>query len=189
LPANSTEGVFTGSAVIDVKNASGFFSNQSNGVLQSIPCTLRISRRKNLAFSLEGGYTFNKDDRNPILEAGSLNFRVPNAKWHAPTQKWAMVVAYTQEYTIGIFTSGNSINWIHASNFLHHGPLGSQYEYSNMVEVPMKNAAEPIYLMCFSINPGAPLEAAFSQYFPGIFNGSHFTALGGARIADFGNDN
>ena len=124
-----------------------------------------VSADAKLAFSLEGGYRFNKDDRTPIPEDGSLNFRDPDAKWHAPTQKWAMVVAYTQEYTIGIFTSGNSINWTHASNFLQYCLLGSQYEYPNMVEIPMENATEPIYLMCFSINSGTPLEAAFHGTF------------------------
>lgn len=101
-----------------------------------------------------------------------------------------MVVSYTQEYTIGIFTSSNTINWTHASNFSRHGLLGSQYECPNMVEMPMKNATDTMYIMYISINPGAPLGGSISEYFPGTFNGTHFTAVdGAARIADFGKDN
>jgi beta-fructofuranosidase len=59
-----------------------------------------------------------------------------------------------------------------------------------MVEVPMKNATEPMYLMYLNINPGAPLGGSISQYFPGIFNDTHFTDVArAARIADFGKDN
>ena len=44
--------------------------------------------------------------------------------------------------------------------------------------------------MWLSINPGAPLGGSISQYFPGFFNSTHFTAVDdAARIADFGKDN
>jgi beta-fructofuranosidase len=190
FPANSTEGIFTGSAIIDVNNTSGFFPNQTNGVIAIYTLNTPYQQTQQLAFSLDGGYTFTKYSGNPILEVGSLNFRDPKVIWHAPTQKWVMVVSYTQEYTIGIFTSSNTINWTHASNFSHHGLLGSQYECPNMVEMPMKNAIDTIYIMYISINPGAPLGGSISQYFPGVFNGTHFTAVdGAARIADFAKDN
>jgi beta-fructofuranosidase len=190
FPANSSEGIFTGSAVIDVNNTSGFFPNQTNGVIAIYTLNTPYQQTQNLAYSLDGGYTFKKYSGNPVLEAGLLNFRDPKVIWHAPTQKWVMVVSYTQEYTIGIFTSSNTISWTHTSNFSHHGLLGSQDECPNIVEIPMENATEPMYLMYVSINPGAPLVGSISQYFPGLFNGTHFTAVdGAARIADFGKDN
>lgn len=40
------------------------------------------------------------------------------------------------------------------------------------------------------VNPGAPLGGSITEYFPGTFNGTHFTAVdAAARIADFGKDN
>jgi beta-fructofuranosidase len=190
FPANSTEGIFTGSAIVDVNNTSGFFPNQTNGVIAIYTLNTPYQQTQNLAYSIDGGYTFTKYGGNPVLEAGSLNFRDPKVIWYAPTRKWVMVVSYTTEYVIGIFTSNNTIHWTHASNFSHHGLLGSQYECPNMVEMPMKNATDTMYLMYISINPGAPLGGSISQYFPGTFNGTHFTAVdGAARIADFGKDN
>jgi beta-fructofuranosidase len=190
FPANSTEGIFSGSAIIDLNNTSRFFPNQTNGVVAIYTSNTPYQQSQNLAYSLDGGYTFTKYSGNPVLEAGSLNFRDPKVIWHAPTRKWVMVVSYAKEYSIGIFTSSNTINWTHASNFSHHGLLGSQYECPNMVEMPMENATDPMYLMYISINPGAPLGGSISQYFPGTFNGTHFTAVdGAARIADFGKDN
>ena len=191
FPANETEGIFTGSAIVDVNNTSGFFTaNQTNGVIAIYTLNTPYQQSQNLAYSVDGGYTFTKYSGNPVLEAGSLNFRDPKVIWHAPTRKWVMVVSYATEYTIGIFTSSNVINWTHASNFSHHGLLGSQYECPNMVEIPMENATDTMYLMYISINPGAPLGGSISQYFPGTFNGTHFTPVDGAtRIADFGKDN
>jgi beta-fructofuranosidase len=47
-----------------------------------------------------------------------------------------------------------------------------------------------MYVLLIRINPGAPLGGSIMQYFPGTFNGTHFTAVdAAARIADFGKDN
>jgi len=48
---------------------------------------------------------------------------------------------------------------------------------------------QTMWLLAISINPGAPLGGSITEYFPGDFNGTHFTAVdGAARIADFGKD-
>ena len=117
--------MFTGSAVIDGNNTSSFFPNQTNGVIAIHNLHTPYLQAQNLAYSLDGGCMYKKYGGNPILEAGSLNFRDPKVIWHSPTRKWVMVVAYTQEYTIGIFTSDNMINQTPASNFSRHGLLGS----------------------------------------------------------------
>jgi sucrose-6-phosphate hydrolase SacC (GH32 family) len=73
--------------------------------------------------------------------------------------------------------------------FSQHGLLGSQYECPNMVEMPMENATDPMYLMYSSMNPGAHLEGAFRKTFRGTFSGTRFMAVdGAARIVDFGKD-
>ena len=115
-----------------------------------------------------------------------------------------MVVAYAQDFVIGFYTSRNLKDWFHASNFSHWGLLGLQYECPNLVPIPMlKNStvANPLdssnfdtssemYILAISINPGAPLGGSIAQYFPGNFNGTHFTSVdNAARIADFGKDN
>jgi beta-fructofuranosidase len=145
---------------------------------------------QNLAISYDSGYTFEKYSGNPVLSSNSTQFRDPKVIYHSPTSKWVMIVAYAQEFAIGIFTSDNLVNWTAQSNFSYHGLLGFQYECPNMVEMPMENSTEPMWLMYISINPGAPLGGSIGQYFPGQFNGTHFEAVdGAARIADFGKDN
>lgn len=101
-----------------------------------------------------------------------------------------MAVSYASDFTIGIFTSPNLKDWTHSSNFSHHGLLGLQYECPNLVEMPVADSDDTMWLMYISINPGAPLGGSISQYFPGTFNGSHFIAIDQvARIADFAKDN
>ena len=205
-PGAEGEGIFSGSAVIDVNNTSGFFPNQNNGVVAMYTLNNATAETQQIAFSTDGGYTFTKYDGNPVISANSTQFRDPKVLWYSGTQSWVAVISYAQDFTIGIFTSPDLKSWTHASNFTHAGLLGLQYECPNLIPVPMlKNAsiAEPfdpsnfasteelqMYILQISINPGAPLGGSISQYFPGTFNGTHFTAADGAtRLTDFAKDN
>ena len=190
FPDNATQGIFSGSAVIDMNNTSGFFPNQTNGVVAIYTLNTPFLQTQDIAYSHDNGYTFVKYSGNPVLDIGSKNFRDPKVIWHAPTQKWIMIVSYVREFTVGIFTSANLKNWTAASNFSGHGVTGNQWECPNMVEIPMEDSNKTMYLLYVSINPGAPLGGSIGQYFPGSFNGSHFTSVDSrTRIADFGKDN
>lgn len=163
------------------------------------------SQTQEIAYSKDGGYTFTKYAQNPVIPSNSTQFRDPKVLWYAPTKSWVVVISYAQEFTIGIFTSPDLKKWTHASNFTRHGLLGLQYECPNLVAIPMiSNAsiAEPyaasnmahtkeqMYILQISINPGAPLGGSISEYFPGTFNGTHFTPVDdAARLTDFGKDN
>ena len=189
FPLNSSEGVFTGSIVVDTNNTSGLFPNQTDGVIAIFTSATSIQSQA-LAYSFDEGYTFHRYAGNPVLDINSANFRDPKVFWHAQTSKWIMAITYAQEFTIGIYTSADLISWTHASNFTNQGLLGLQWECPNLVEIPMLGSSTPLWLMYISINPGAPLGGSIGQYYPGSFNGTHFTAVdNAARIADFGKDN
>lgn len=105
-----------------------------------------------------------------------------------------MVVAYSTEFIIGVFTSYDLKEWTHASNFSNHGLLGLLYECPNLVQVPvLENGTETggmEWVLIVSINPGAPQGGSIAQYFPGTFDGYTFTPVdGAARISDFAKDN
>ncbi|KAL8923572.1 MAG: hypothetical protein Q9208_004519 [Pyrenodesmia sp. 3 TL-2023] len=197
------EGIFSGSAVIDVNNTSGFFPNQTNGVVALYTLHTATEETQEVAYSSDGGYTFTKYANNPVISINSTQFRDPKVIWYPATQRWVMVVAYAQEFVIGIYTSPNLITWTHASNFSRYGFLGLQYECPNLVPIPMLSnisienpldasniASTDMYLMQISINPGAPLGGSIAQSFPGVFNGTHFAPVDqAARLNDFGKDN
>ncbi|KUI64208.1 Inulinase [Cytospora mali] len=191
--------VFSGSAVVDVNNTSGFFPKQDNGVV----AVLTLARYyedgsagpqvQALAYSHDGGYTFQYYDGNPVINSTSTQFRDPKVIWYE--DHWAMVVSYSQEFVVGIFTSPDLKTWTHASNFSHHGLLGAQYECPNMVKLPIRDSAggsviDEAYVITISVQPGAPLGGSITQYFPGKFNGTHFEAFDAAtRLTDFAKDN
>lgn len=106
-----------------------------------------------------------------------------------------MAVAYSTDFSIGIFTSPDLVEWTATSNFTMHGLIGLQYECPNMIQIPYIDAEtgekqDDMWLMYISISPGAPMGGSIGQYFPGTFNGTHFEAVdAAARIADFGKDN
>lgn len=176
--------------MVDVNNTSGLFPNQRNGVVALYTLNTPYQQSQALAYSHDGGYTFTKYAGNPVLTAGSLHFRDPKVIWHQATSKWVMVISYAQELTIGVFISHNLLNWTHASNFTGYGSQSVQWECPNLVEMPIESTNETMYVMFISINPGAPLGGSTSQYYPGTFNGTHFTPVDMvARSADFGKDN
>jgi len=195
-PDSNITHVFSGSAVVDANNTSGFFPNQTNGVV-AIYTLAEYNpgpgpQTQNIAYSTDGGYTFTKYADNPVININSSQFRDPKVIWHAETERWVMVLAYAAEFTVGIYTSPDLKSWEHASNFSHHGFLGIQYECPNMVQMPFisNSTTEQMWVMLVSINPGAPLGGSVTQYFPGSFNGTHFTAVDPvSRLTDFGKDN
>ncbi|KAI4785491.1 hypothetical protein E4T44_14108, partial [Aureobasidium sp. EXF-8845] len=190
FPPNNETFVFSGSAVVDVNNTSGYFPGQDNGVVAIYTLSNSTSQNQNIAFSKDGGYSFEPYEGNPVIDIGSTQFRDPQVFWYSQTQSWVMVTVYAAEFTVGIYTSPDLKDWQHASNFSHHGLLGIQYECPNLVEMPVEGSDDTMWLMFISINPGAPLGGSISQYFPGSFNGTHFEAVDPvARISDFAKDN
>lgn len=143
-----------------------------------------------IAYSRDGGYTFEAYADNPVIPSTSIQFRDPKVIWHAPTERWVLVVAYPVDFTIGFYTSTNLKEWEHVSNFTNHGLLGYQYECPNLVQIPMEGADDPVWLLAISINPGAPLGGSITEYFPGEFNGTHYVPFdSAARLTDFAKDN
>lgn len=178
--------------MIDVNNTSGFFPNQTNGVVAIYTLNTAYEQVQEIAYSIDGGYTFTKYPGNPVLVSNytTNQFRDPHVSWYDETSQWVMVVSYAQDFVIGVFTSPDLKTWTHGSNFSHHGLLGLQYECPNLIEIPVEGSDETMYILAISINPGAPLGGSITQYFPGTFNGTHFTSVdSAARIADFGKDN
>ncbi|KAH9889037.1 glycosyl hydrolase [Cubamyces lactineus] len=173
-PDNESQ-VFSGSAVIDTNNTTGFFPSQKNGVVAIYTLNTPTAQVQEIAYSHDGGYTFTRYAGNPVINSTSTQFRDPKVIWHK--DRWVMAIAYAQDYTIGIFTSADLKIWTHASNFTRPG-------------LPVHGSAEGMYLLLISINPGAPLGGSITQYLPGAFNGTHFIPVDDVtRYTDFAKDN
>ncbi|KAJ3578022.1 hypothetical protein NPX13_g2537 [Xylaria arbuscula] len=198
FPPEETVYVFSGSAVVDSNNTSGFFPGQDNGVVAVFTLARYYAdgsagpQTQNIAYSRDGGYSFEYYDGNPVIDSTSTQFRDPKVIWYE--DHWVLVAAYSQEFTIGVWTSPDLKDWMFASNFTPHGLLGTQYECPNLVKLPVRGADGAVidekYVLAISIQPGAPLGGSITEYFLGDFNGTHFTTLDPVtRLTDFAKDN
>ncbi|SCV02021.1 LANO_0F14708g1_1 [Lachancea nothofagi CBS 11611] len=215
-PMDDESGAFSGSIVIDRNNTSGFFDNSTlpgQRIVALYTENSNVSESQFAAYSLDGGYTFDYYEHNPVLDINSTQFRDPKVFWHDETERWIMTLALSQEYKIQIYTSENLTSWEFKSNFSHHGILGYQYECPGLAKVPVihdspsnvtlhgnnstmnataqtnSSSVDHKWVMFISINPGAPMGGSFNEYFIGDFDGETFTAQDAAtRVVDHGKD-
>ncbi|PVI07342.1 glycoside hydrolase family 32 protein [Periconia macrospinosa] len=190
FPSAPDEGIFSGSCVVDSNNTSGFFPNQTNGVVAIYTLNTPQRETQDIAYSVDGGYTFTKYAQNPVIGSNTTQFRDPKVIWYEPTQRWVMVVAYPVDFKVGFFTSTNLRDWTPVSNYTRYGLTGWQYECPNLVEVPIESTAKTRWVLHVSINPGAPLGGSISWYSLGTFNGTHFSPDDATvQLTDFAKDN
>ena len=103
-PFNKTTYVYSGSAVIDTDNTSGFFPNQDNGVVALYTIAAAGGfQTQNLAYSRDGGYTFETYAKNPIINIDSTQFRDPQVTRYG--SHWVMATARSSEFKIEFWVS------------------------------------------------------------------------------------
>ncbi|MBV9671832.1 MAG: glycoside hydrolase family 32 protein [Verrucomicrobia bacterium] len=183
--------IFTGSAVVDSNNTSGFFTGHPGQALVAIYTLNQPTREvQNVAYSLDNGYTYTNYSGNPVLNHGNNpNFRDPKVFYYAPTNTWVMSVALPRAHQVLFYTSLNLKDWTLVSTFGPAGVEGYQWECPNLFPVPVQGTAETKWVLMVGINPGAPQGGSIDQYFVGTFDGTTFTADDtAARVMDFGKD-
>jgi len=86
--------VFSGSAVVDQANTSGFQVGDQVPYIAIYTGSTSEEQNQNIAYSSDGGYTWTKYEGNPVLRIpGELNFRDPKVMWHYESEKWVMSVS------------------------------------------------------------------------------------------------
>lgn len=161
---------FTGSVVADKEGSAGFGKDALVAVFTSFDEESK-KQSQSIAFSLDGGNTFQYYDRNPVLDIWSTEFRDPTVIWDDRHKRWVMFVAKALEKKIGIYVSPNLKDWEWKSDF---GPLGDtekSWECPDVFQVEVEG--EPgvrKWVMVVSVN------WAREQYFIGDFDGESFIA-------------
>ncbi|MEX2140773.1 MAG: glycoside hydrolase family 32 protein [Pirellulales bacterium] len=152
--------MFSGSAVVDWKNTSGF------GQDGKPPLVLCYTAAGNpavqcLAYSTDGR-TFTKYSDNPVLKQITAGNRDPKVFWHEPTKRWVMVlyVELGGVHTIHFFTSPNLKDWTFTSK------TDGFFECPDFFELPVDGDASQKRWV---------LLGASSEYRVGSFDGERFT--------------
>ncbi len=174
------EGIFSGSAVVDHNNSSGFGDGTTPPIVAIYTSAYggeNPSQSQSLAFSTDGGETFRKYEGNPVLEFDDPDFRDPNVKWHDDLQKWIMVVALPAQHKVQFYASENLINWEYLSDFGPAGATGGIWECPDLFPIAVDGDPDNIkWVLHVDMNPGAIAGGSGSQFFVGNWNGKTFTA-------------
>lgn len=190
--------IFSGSAVVDWNNSSGFFDEGPGLVAifthhHDAPGAQQMIQYQSLAYSKDEGRTWTKYEGNPVLSHDSyIDFRDPKVFWHELSSQWVMIVACGQ--TVCLYRSSNLIEWVFASEFgegigFHDGV----WECPDLFPLTTEDN-EIRWVMLVSIgDDSAFVEGSRTQYFIGDFDGTAFIpdkrSKGDVRWLDYGRDN
>ena len=184
--------IFSGSAVLDKNNTSGFGS-LANPPLVAIFTYHDITGERSrsntfqtqaIAYSVDNGRTWSKYVGNPvIMNPGIKDFRDPKVFWLNSEDKWIMALAVKDH--IRFYSSENLKDWQHESDFgVTLGAHGGVWECPDLFRL------EDQWVLLVSINPGGPNGGSATQYFVGDFDGKTFTPQDEqTRWLDYGRDN
>ena len=167
--------IFSGSAVVDWKNTSGF-GRQGRPPLVAIYTghyTTQALQNQQIAFSNDKGRTWTKFAGNPVLDLGEKDFRDPKVFWHEPTQRWVMVVSWPEHRKVRFYASPNLREWTHLSDF---GPAGSTAGIWECPDLfPLAWEGKTRWVLIVNVGSGAPAGGSGTQYFVGAFDGQRYT--------------
>ena len=187
--------IFSGSAVADVNNTSGF------GTKGKIPLVaifthhdpkgekagISTYQNQSIAYSLDDGKTWIKYAKNPVIKnPGIKDFRDPKVSWYEAGKKWIMTLATLDHITF--YSSPDLKSWTIESEFGKEvGAHGGVWECPDLF--PLDYNGRKVWILIVNINPGGPNGGSATQYFTGQFDGSKFTPYQtDTRWLDFGPD-
>ena len=107
--------IWSGCCVVDYENTSGLFDDSIDPRerIVAIYSVTRPQQQFCMAYSLDGGYTFNKYENNPVIDNSTAQygggFRDCKAFWYEEENCWLMVTA--GESGLRLFSSTNLIDW------------------------------------------------------------------------------
>lgn len=171
---DATEAIFSGSAVIDWHNTSGFGTRKNPAMVAIYTSAKPGNQSQSLAYSTDGGRTFTKYAGNPVLDIGSAEFRDPKVFWYAPKREWRMVVVLAKEHKVSIYSSPNLKDWRHLSDFGPVGAVGGVWECPDLFPMRVPGTGQVKWVMVVNLNPGAVAGGSGGQYFVGDFDGTRF---------------
>ena len=105
--------IFSGSAVVDWKNSSGFGIDNKPPLVAIYTGHEEENRKQyqSIAYSNDKGRTWTKYTGNPVLDIGLKDFRDPKVFWYEPDQKWVMIVALSLERMLHLYSSTDLKQW------------------------------------------------------------------------------
>ncbi|RAK03951.1 levanase [Halanaerobium saccharolyticum] len=191
--------IFSGSAVLDKNDTTGFFDG-GEGLVAVYTTHLEREegplQQQAIAYSKDSGRSWIKYEGNPVIKNyGVKDFRDPKVFWHQKTEKWVMIVACYDR--VRFYNSPDLKKWEYLSEFGSElGSHGGVWECPDLFKLPVEkkngigasNNEKEKWILQIGDQQGG--EAGVStQYFIGEFDGTRFKANEQkSHKVDFGQD-
>lgn len=186
--------IFSGSAVVDKNNTSGFGTSE-NPPFVAIYTGHHSDQElqdQRIAYSTDNGRTWTKYEGNPVIDEEMKDFRDPKVIWHEETGQWVMVLALPLEYKVAFYGSPDLKSWEKLSEFGPAGAVEGIWECPLIFQLPVQGSDQKKWVLQVDLNPGGPAGGSGSQYFVGDFDGVTFTqdeeSVGKTLWVDHGSD-
>jgi fructan beta-fructosidase len=182
---NDTSMIFSGSAVIDSNNTSGFGSIENPPMVAIYTAFVHqgkdakgdykaVAQNQAIAYSNDKGVSWTKYSGNPVLDINSLEFRDPKVFWYSPQQKWVMAVSKPDEHQAWFYQSKNLKQWEFMSKWGKAGDTSRFWECPDLFELPVTGSGEKKWVLLSSAGHSDKGYVGM-QYFIGNFDGTKFT--------------
>ena len=165
---------FSGCAVLDKNNTSGFCKNGACIVAIYTADQPNLKKESQfIAYSNDGGMHFTQYAGNPVIDLQMKDFRDPNVQWNHQLKKWLMVVSLPRENKVRFYASGNLKNWDLLSEFGNAGLKDGIWECPFFIQLPVEG--EPAKKKWVLATSFGSRRGTMMQYFIGDFDGKTFT--------------
>ncbi|MCP9235204.1 glycoside hydrolase family 32 protein [Lewinella sp. JB7] len=176
--------IFSGSAVIDHDNTSGFGTGGQAPMVAIFtyhdPEKARAGatdvESQAIAYSLDRGRSWTKYAGNPVIPnpGDQRDFRDPKVIWHADSESWVMVLAARDR--LQFYGSPDLKNWTYLSEFgRQYGTHAGVWECPDLFPMTVEETGETKWVAIQNINPGGPNGGSGTAYYVGDFDGKTFT--------------
>lgn len=173
--------IFSGSAVYDQNNTSGFAQNGKNPLIAIFTHHYSPGEQigsdtfqyQSIAYSLDNGRSWTAYEDNPVLKnPGIRDFRDPKVFWHEESEKWIMTLAALNK--VIFYGSPNLKSWEYLSEFgTGIGSHDGVWECPDLFPLKDEEGNEH-WVLLLNMNPGNPNGGSGTQYFIGDFDGKSF---------------
>ncbi len=177
--------IFSGSAVVDSSNTSGFGESPDHPPLVAVYTHHDMAgeqtpgrddfESQSLSYSLDGGVTWTSYARNPVLPNTDKirDFRDPKVIWDRAHQQWLMALASKDRTRF--YASPDLKSWTFLSDFgadaANH--IGV-WECPDFFPLIVEGTGETKWVLLQSINAGALNGGSGTFYFVGDWDGKRF---------------
>ena len=169
---------WSGSGVVDWKDTAGFQAGKDK-TLVLIYTSAGKAFGQSLAYSTDRGRTWQKYNRNPVLEQLAGGNRDPKVFWHEPIGKWVMAL-YLRGHDYALLASPDLKRWARLCDVKHP----SAGECPDLFELPILDArGRPIG---GKDNTRWIFWGGNGTYLLGRFDGKTFTPTSGPHKTEWG---